>query len=77
MTLYASQGSSGDTVRHLQTMLNYLGATQAPLVVDGIFGPKTRARVVQFQQQAKLSPDGIVGPNTGKALVSAVVSSLH
>jgi len=77
MTIYAQQGSIGDTVKHLQIMLNYLGSGQSPLVVDGMFGPKTRARVVEFQQQARLSPDGIVGPITAKALVAAITSSFH
>lgn len=55
------QGSQGDSVRELQTLLNERGAT---LVVDGIFGPLTRGAVVQFQTEKALSPDGIVGPLT-------------
>ena len=41
---------------------NSLLTEQPPLKVDGIFGPKTQARVIAFQKQAKLAPDGIVGP---------------
>jgi len=40
------------------------------LKTDGAFGPKTRARVVEFQQSKGLVPDGVVGPNTWAALGS-------
>ena len=64
-------------VEDIQEMLNYATATAGqPLAVDGRFGPKTRARVVEFQRQAGLSPDGVVGPMTSKALVAAVVSDV-
>ena len=62
--------SSGVEVQRLQEILNQLIPTPPLLRVDGIFGPKTRARVVMFQQQAGLAPDGIVGLNTSRALVS-------
>jgi peptidoglycan hydrolase-like protein with peptidoglycan-binding domain len=74
MAIYARPGSVSEAVKHVQRMLNVLAGT--PLVVDGIFGPKTQARVVQFQQQKKLSPDGIVGPLTGNALASEVMKKL-
>jgi peptidoglycan hydrolase-like protein with peptidoglycan-binding domain len=42
--------------------------------VDGVFGPKTHARVVEFQRANGLKPDGLVGPNTlGKLLEEEVV----
>jgi peptidoglycan hydrolase-like protein with peptidoglycan-binding domain len=56
-------GSRGEAVEELQQKLNTDGATPA-LVVDGIFGPLTRAAVVAFQQKYGLAPDGIVGPLT-------------
>jgi len=46
------------------------------LKVDGIFGPKTNARVIMFQNQAGLDADGLVGPFTNKALVSAVLAAI-
>ena len=56
-------GSNGPAVEELQQKLNQAGASP-PLVVDGIFGPLTRAAVVAFQQANALSPDGVVGPLT-------------
>jgi hypothetical protein len=35
-----------------------------PLVPDGIFGPKTEARLREFQTQAKIGVDGIAGKQT-------------
>jgi hypothetical protein len=60
-------GSRGTSVEEAQTKLNAAGANP-PLAVDGIFGPLTRAAVVEFQTAHNLSPDGIVGPLTWGAL---------
>lgn len=60
-----SQGSRGVAVRDLQRLLNATGAT---LATDGVFGPGTRAAVVQFQRSAGLTADGVVGPATLRAL---------
>lgn len=68
-------GSVSDDVRNLQGMLNLVSTTPPPLQTDGVFGPKTQARVVQFQINSRLTPDGIVGPVTGKALVAAVLTA--
>jgi N-acetylmuramoyl-L-alanine amidase len=60
------QGTSGDTVRTIQTKLKawgyYTGA------VDGIFGSGTTAAVKKFQQKNGLTADGIVGAKTLQAL---------
>jgi len=37
--------------------------------VDGIFGEKTRAAVIDFQASRGLSGDGIVGQNTWRKLL--------
>lgn len=58
-------GSKGDAVKKLQAALNKKGYH---LVVDGIFGPKTRATVISFQYSRRLLVDGIVGPQTWGAL---------
>ena len=66
-------GSSGTDVRHVQEMLNRLVPVSPQLTVDGIFGPKTQARVIDFQKKNGLVADGIVGPLTTKALISGVL----
>jgi peptidoglycan hydrolase-like protein with peptidoglycan-binding domain len=59
-----SQGMTGQDVRALQDVLNFHIRRGTQLKVDGIFGPKTRARVLDFQKANKLVCDGIVGPKT-------------
>lgn len=60
-----SIGSSGPAVMALQLELNsWLPTQKPPLKADGIFGPKTLARVKVFQSNNGLKPDGIVGPLT-------------
>jgi peptidoglycan hydrolase-like protein with peptidoglycan-binding domain len=61
------RGSTGDSVRELQTKLNAAGATP-PLKVDGIFGPLTEGAVKAFQSGQSLSDDGVAGSQTWKAL---------
>lgn len=58
-------GSNGADVSELQTLLNRSPPSQLPpLAVDKIFGPKTSARVKEFQRNSGLQVDGIVGPRT-------------
>jgi hypothetical protein len=63
-------GSRGACVATVQTALNYWAARRvvridnAPLTVDGIFGPETLAAVEQFQAEEGLTVDGVVGPQT-------------
>lgn len=60
------KGSRGEDVLHLQTRLQALGYD--PGRSDGIFGEKTRAAVIRFQQDKELKPDGIVGAKTWNAI---------
>jgi peptidoglycan hydrolase-like protein with peptidoglycan-binding domain len=62
------RGSTGEIVKAVQNLVNFSTPLERKLVVDGIFGPKTQAGVVKFQQQNRLSPDGIVGPITATTL---------
>ncbi len=64
--LILKEGSTGQQVVNLQYVLNRQGFYSGSL--DGIFGPKTKAAVVQFQQNHRLEADGIVGTATLKAL---------
>jgi hypothetical protein len=59
-----SIGMQGADVRDLQERLNALLPQQPLLDADGMFGPKTLARVKAFQSANGLEADGIVGPLT-------------
>jgi len=67
-TTNLSQGSTGEGVRWLQEALNR--AINAGLVVDGHFGPATKAAVLNAQRAFGLTQDAIVGPLTRNALVA-------
>lgn len=69
-------GSSGQSVRQLQYMLNVVAqfVNSIPTVAeDGIFGEATQNAVRAFQRFAGLTVDGIVGPATWNALYERVV----
>lgn len=66
-----TSGSKGDYVRTLQMYINAINSKypEIPrLVVDGIFGPKTKEAVLIFQRMFNLATDGIVGEFTWAAL---------
>jgi Putative peptidoglycan binding domain len=65
------KGSTGETVRTVQYLLNAQGAT---LIVDGIFGPLTEAAVSVFQSAHGLVADGMVGDQTWPALIVQLAS---
>lgn len=59
-------GSRGDEVTQIQTKLTELGYFSDK--IDGIYGEKTKAAVVKFQQAKGLTADGIAGTKTLSAL---------
>ena len=59
------EGSKGDRVRDLQKALNKIGNK---LVIDGVYGVKTKEAIKKLQKQANISIDGIYGNNTAKEL---------
>jgi Putative peptidoglycan binding domain/Heterokaryon incompatibility protein Het-C len=74
------RGSRGERVRFLQRLLNDWLANppgRAPLVLDGIFGPRTQAAVVAFQRRNGLPADGIVGSRTWNALQAPRLPGRH
>jgi len=61
-------GNCGATVKTLQTLLNYHGAS---LEVDGRFGPKTETALTAYQGANGLMADGVAGPNTWAKLIDS------
>lgn len=70
------EGSKGRMVTDLQKYLNMV-AEKYPsipkLIVDGIFGSKTKASVIEFQKLFNLEPDGIVGQITWETLYNVSI----
>ena len=62
------RGSSGDTVREIQTRLKNWGYYNG--AVDGIYGSGTEEAVRLFQRKNGLSVDGVAGSDTLKTLYS-------
>jgi peptidoglycan hydrolase-like protein with peptidoglycan-binding domain len=60
-------------VKWIQLALNLLGANPQ-LVVDGRYGPATRAAVTKFQTEHSLVVDGWAGEATGNALRAALAT---
>lgn len=58
---YLQEGDAGETVRSLQQLLTAKGHSCS---ADGIFGPKTKQAVEQYQKKQGLTADGIVGEKT-------------
>ena len=67
--------SQGKDVVLCQSALNGFPSKLAALAEDGIFGPKTQARVKEFQLTLKLVADGIVGPITWGKLLAPTASA--
>lgn len=60
------QGSTGQTVRTVQTKLKNWGYYTGS--VDGIFGSATKKAVMSFQRKNGLTVDGVVGKKTAAAM---------
>jgi putative chitinase len=60
------EGASGPEVVKLQERLKDLGFN--PGIIDGDFGPATKAAVIAFQKSEGLLADGFAGPRTQGAL---------
>jgi peptidoglycan hydrolase-like protein with peptidoglycan-binding domain len=74
-----SEGSHGQVVRSLQTVLTN-GASQfgtGPGAIDGQLGPHTRAAVEAFQRWGGVTADGIVGEHTWDVSLHALSATLE
>lgn len=67
-------GSRGEQVKEIQRRLIAWGYLKNG-VADGVYGPKTKAAVVWFQQKNKITADGIVGAQTAEKLGIALPAS--
>lgn len=63
-------GSKGSSVMALQSFLVSKGYLTG--IVDGKFGPKTKAGVIKYQKANKISPTGFVGPLTFASINKAI-----
>ena len=61
-------GSTGNSVKQLQKLLNDWAKPGPPIKEDGVFGIGTSKLVKKFQATRNLGIDGIVGPKTWAAL---------
>ena len=73
------QGSNGQVVRSLQTLLtNGAGDWGTPPGgIDGQFGPKTLASVEAFQKWGHVAADGIIGDQTWDVSLHAMSRTLE
>ena len=75
MSRLLSRGSVGEDVKDVQGRLNGRPPSSLPpLDVDGQFGDRTQARVIEFQKLNGLAADGIVGPATRARLFAGPVA---
>lgn len=70
--IFMREGSRGTRVGTVQNFLNLYLDTESS--VDNQYGPGTRARVRQFQEQEGLSADGLAGPSTYGAMIDVLES---
>lgn len=73
------EGSSGDVVRALQSVLTNgaPGQWESPQGIDGQFGPHTKASVKGFQTFGEVAADGIVGDRTWSVSLHAASATLE
>jgi peptidoglycan hydrolase-like protein with peptidoglycan-binding domain len=64
-----NENTASNYVELMQSLLNVHGGTEA-LIVDGVFGAGTLARLKEFQANNGLTVDGICGPETWKSLLA-------
>ncbi len=74
------EGSSGDVVRSLQTVLTNGAPGQwntTPQGIDGLYGADTRAAVEAFQSWGGVAVDGVVGDQTWAVSLHAASATLE
>ena len=68
------QSGTGTCVKYIQKLVNYHNRSPRyssyKLSIDGSFGPKTKAAVLNVQKMYQIKRDGIVGPQTWRIICS-------
>ena len=67
-------GSRGNDVKNLQTMLNEVLVPSPNLYADGEYGPLTQTAVARFQMHVRIRPTGIADADTMSVLSSKAAS---
>ncbi len=62
------RGEYGQGIDILQLALNNEPSILPRLAVDGVYGPRTEARVIEYQRNNGLEDDGVAGPDTQDSL---------
>jgi peptidoglycan hydrolase-like protein with peptidoglycan-binding domain len=63
-------------IKYAQTACNLILNLSPPLVVDGIYGPKTEAAIKSLQQNLGVSVDGLFGKVTEAAVKKLNIAGL-
>lgn len=63
-------GIAVSTLQYYIDVIGYFNDKVSVIPIDGIFGPRTKQAVIEFQQAFGLTPDGIVGRDTWNKIVS-------
>lgn len=73
MNSTSSVSSKFFDTKEIQEELIAEGYDIGPRGADGVFGPKTKQAIMEFQAKNGLGSDGIMGPNTRRVMAEAYV----
>ena len=62
----------GLEVQKMQNHLNKLTLPATPITADGVFGAKTEAKVIAFQNAHSLTPDGKIDEKTWDKIIALI-----
>ena len=65
-------GDTGLEVQKMQNYLNKLTLPSTPITADGVFGAKTEAKVIAFQNAHSLTPDGKIGEKPWDKIIALI-----
>ena len=74
VSFYLASGQQGLAVYKMQEYINDLASKNPclkPIPIDGVYGPRTRIAIQQYQYLSNLAIDGIIGAMTWDHIVNA------